>query len=144
MENYVRKLFQKEAVRYLFFGGCTTGVNLAVYSFLRYAGRIPVNPANFVSIVVSVVFAFFGNRFWVFERTDADRGALFQEFLDFSGMRMGTLGIEFFGVWFLVGYTGISDFAGKCLVQILVIVLNYVISKFFVFRKRRAGGVVNE
>lgn len=144
MGKCLRKFFQREMVRYLFFGGCTTAVNLAVYSFLRYVGKIPVNQANLISIVAAIVFAFFGNRFWVFAVTDTDRRKILAEFVDFVGMRMGTLGFEFFGVWFLVGYTEIPDFLGKCLVQVLVIALNYVISKFVVFRKRQVGGIANE
>ena len=129
MGKCLRKFFQREMVRYLFFGGCTTAVNLAVYSFLRYVGKIPVNHANLISIVAAIVFAFFGNRFWVFAVTDTDRRKILA---------------EFFGVWFLVGYTEIPDFLGKCLVQVLVIALNYVISKFVVFRKRQVGGIANE
>lgn len=143
MRNNFRK-FSEETVRYLFFGGLTTGVNLTVFSLFRYAGELSVNTANLISISAAVIFAFFVNRFLVFGITNTDRKEMTKEFLSFAGMRAGTLGIEFFGVWFLNGYTNIRDFWSKCLIQGVVIILNYIISKFVVFRKSYIGGVINE
>lgn len=143
MRKYFRKL-SEEAVRYLFFGVLTTGVNLTVFLFFRYVGKASVNTANLISILTAVIFAFFVNRFLVFEITNTDRKEMTKEFLSFAGMRAGTLGIEFFGVWFLNGYINIRDFWSKCLIQSVVIILNYIISKFVVFRKSYIGGVINE
>lgn len=143
----MRKYFRKpseEAARYLFFGFLTTGVNFAVFSFFRYIGNTSVNTANLLSIAAAVIFAFFVNRFLVFGITNTDRREMMTEFLNFIGMRIGTLGIEFFGVWFLDGYMRIPDFWSKSLIQVVVVSLNYIISKFVVFRKGHIGGVVNE
>ncbi len=144
MKEHFRKFSERESVRYLFFGGLTTGVNLIVFAFFRYIWRTSVNAANLASIAAAVFFAFFVNRFWVFKITDTDRKKMAAEFLNFAGMRMGTLGIEFFGVWFLIEYTGIPDFWSKGLIQAVVIIFNYVISKFIIFRKNNTGGVENE
>lgn len=140
MKDFVKKLAEEEVVRYLFFGVCTTGVNFAVFSFLRYAGHIPVNTANLISIVAAVIFAFFVNRFFVFRAGGTGGRKMLTEFIDFAGMRMGTLLTEFWCVWFLTGYAGIPDLASKGVVQVIVIILNYVISKYMVFRERQVGG----
>lgn len=144
MGEHLRKFSEREPVRYLFFGGLTTGVNFIVFAFFRYIRRTSVNAANLASIAAAVFFAFFVNRFWVFKITDTDRKKMAAEFLNFAGMRMGTLGIEFFGVWFLIEYTGIPDFWSKGLIQAVVIIFNYVISKFIIFRKNNIGGVADE
>lgn len=143
MRRLLKKLTEEELVRYLFFGGLTTGVNLTVFSLLRYAGNASADRANFASITAAVLFAFVVNRFCVFGITDMDMAELFRDLVNFTGMRMGTLLIEFFGVGFLIRYTGISDFICKCMIQVIVIGLNYVVSKFVVFRKH-IGGVANE
>lgn len=143
MKKISEKLTEQEIIRYLFFGGLTTGVNLAVFVCLRYAG-ISVNRANLASIIAAVVFAFFVNRFFVFGVTGGDKGQIVREFVSFAGMRMGTMAAEFFGVYFLNRMPGISSFASKCLIQVLVIAINYVISKFVIFRRSDFGGVANE
>lgn len=143
MIRFLRRLTEEELVRYLFFGVLTTGVNLAVFLLSRYAGNTSADTANFVSIAAAVLFAFIVNRFYVFGITDMDAAEILLDFVNFTGMRMGTLLIEFFGVGFLIRYTGISDFICKCMIQVIVIGLNYVISKFLVFRKHM-GGVANE
>lgn len=143
MKKLSERLMEREVFRYLLFGGMTTGVNLFAFACLRYAG-ISVNTANLVSIMAAVVFAFFVNRFFVFGVTNRDVMQIARELASFAGMRMGTLAIEFFGVYFLNGMLGISGFISKCLIQALVILLNYVISKFVIFRKSDFGGVANE
>ena len=140
MKAFIRKLAGEEVIRYLFFGVCTTGVNFAVFLFLRYVRHVPVNTANLSSIASAVVFAFFVNRFFVFRVGGTGGRKILAEFVDFTGMRMGTLLAEFWGVWFLTGYAGIPDLASKGVIQVFVIFLNYVISKYVVFRERQIGG----
>lgn len=144
MKQLWEKCWDMEAFRYLFFGGCTTALNLAAFAVLRYAGHMPVNIANLLSIIAAIVFAFFVNRFMVFRKGQETGGKIALEFLNFSEMRFGTLGIEFFGVIVLNQWMELSDFFSKLLIQIVVIVLNYIISKFVIFRDRQAGGVANE
>lgn len=80
MREHFRKFSERESVRYLFFGGLTTGVNLIVFVFFRYIWRTSVNTANLASIAAAVFFAFFVNRFWVFKITDTDRKKWRQNF----------------------------------------------------------------
>lgn len=144
MKRLVKRFWGVEALRYLFFGGCTTGVNVLVFTILRYMWNASVYTANFISIIVSVLFAFFVNRWMVFQKGKEDTGKIIQEFANFAGMRLGTLGIEFFGVIALVRWTGMSDFLSKLMIQLVVIILNYMISKFFIFGDSQVGGMTNE
>lgn len=143
MKNFSGRLLESEMIRYLISGGMTTGVNLFMFTVLSYVG-ISVNTANLLSIATAVIFAFFVNRCFVFEIRDRSGRRMASEFIRFAGMRMGTLAIEFFGVYFLNSMLGIFGFISKCLVQILIIVINYVISKFVVFKEKGFGGVTNE
>lgn len=140
MKGFIRRLEDEEVIRYLFFGACTTGVNFAVFSFLRYWRNVPVNMANLVSIVSAVIFAFFVNHFYVFRVEEMRGRKMLMEFADFMGMRIGTLLIEYWGVWFLSGYKGCIDWVSKGVMQVIVILLNYVISKYMVFKVRQVGG----
>lgn len=139
MEKIWKMAAGNQMVRYLFFGGCTTLVNLGVFSVLRYAAGVRTNPANFVSIIAAILFAFWVNRQFVFRREAQGARRIGKEFMDFVGMRLVTMLVEFWGVALMVGWLGIPDFAGKLIAQILVIILNYIISKFFVFREQEVS-----
>lgn len=144
MRRILRKLMEEEVIRYIFFGGLTTGVNLSVFLFLRYTGNVPADAANLSSITAAVIFAFFVNRLFVFHITNRNRREMLSEFVNFAGMRAGTLLLELFGVPFLIRYTGIPDFICKCLMQAVIIILNYIISKFVIFKESHIGGAANE
>lgn len=61
--------------------------------------------------------------------------AIAAEFINFTGMRCITLLVEFWGVCVLVNDMHIADFTGKLLIQVVVVVLNYMISKCYVFKE---------
>ena len=67
MTNWIKKLFQNQAIRYIFFGGCTTLVNLISYAIFRHFLGIDITIANFLSISLSILFAYVVNKIFVFE-----------------------------------------------------------------------------
>ena len=145
MKKHIKMLIENEVIRYLFFGGCTTGVSLGAFFILRYGLKMKVLSANLISIILAVVFAFFVNKWFVFQSEKTDFKSTMAEFLNFTGMRMGTMMVELLGVEVLIRCGHVPDWGSKTVTQIAVIVLNYIISKFWVFRDRMtAGGVVNE
>ena len=122
-------------IRYIFFGGCTTLVNLISFTVLRYVG-VNLNLANFISIVLAILFAYIVNSKYVFEdRCETLRDHI-RPFVRFIGARIVTMIIELIGVPFLVETVGLPDLAGKILTNIIVLILNYVFSRFFVFTSR--------
>lgn len=133
-------LKNKEQILYLFYGGLTVVVNWLVYSFLVIAYSAGVGVSNFISWIVAVLFAFFTNKFFVFETKCKSKKEEVKEFFSFMGSRFFTGCIEVIGVPLLI-YLGIDysvfEITGglaKIMVSIIVIVLNYVLSKCFVFR----------
>lgn len=137
MKKFLKTLTGSEMVRYLFFGGCTIGVNLSIFSFLCYGIRMSAQMANLLSIVTAVLFAFVVNRRLVFQSERTGLSAAAVEFVNFVGMRGVTLLIEFFGVDALMRYLYLPGWGSKILIQIVVVVMNYIISKFWVFRVRK-------
>ena len=144
--------FQKhrEGLMYLFFGGMTTLVNLALSAFFWYIlhweswylGDFAIGTflGNLISIVAAILFAYVTNRHWVFRSETKGFHDVGLEFLKFVGGRVTTLIIEIGGVQLVVMlFPGDSVilFIGKLITQILVILVNYVFSKLVVFREKK-------
>lgn len=132
MKKVIEKLYNSDAVRYVFFGGCTTMVNLVSFYLMRKAG-IELNTANVISIILAVLFAYVVNSKYVFRDSCERLSDHFRPFCKFIGARSATMLVELGGVWLLVDVLGMGDMPGKFITQFVVLVLNYIFSKFFVF-----------
>ena len=134
----------REVLLYLIFGGLTTVVDWGL-SFLLYyfwgdaieANAILVHGANVIAWAAAVLFAFVTNRIWVFESQKKGFLPIFGELGSFAGGRIMTLLLQeaIFVVFFDI--MGISEFIVKLIAAVLVIILNYFISKLIVFRKKK-------
>ena len=60
------KCYNNDILRYIFWGGCTTLVNLICFYGLRKAG-LDLTVANIISIIVAIIFAYVVNSKFVFE-----------------------------------------------------------------------------
>lgn len=130
----------REAVRYVIVGGLTTVVSLASYylcvlTFLDPGDAVQLQIANVISWVCAVTFAYFANRKYVFESHNENKLA---EAAKFVGARVSTLLIDMACMALFVSALRWNDKLAKLLVQVIVFVLNYLFSKFFVFK--REGG----
>lgn len=132
MKNLVKKLYENSVVRYIFFGGCTTMVNLVSFYLLRRL-KVELNTANIISIILAILFAYVVNSKYVFQDKCETLKDHVQPFCKFIGARLATMVIEVGGVWLLVSVMHMNDMLGKFLTQFIVLVLNYIFSKFFVF-----------
>lgn len=137
MLEWMKKLVKNQAIRYIFFGGCTTLVNVGSYALLRYLTGMNMTTANFLSIGLAILFAYVVNKWFVFERHCESWSELAKECGQFIGMRLGTMFLEVFGVILLTCVWGLHDMVAKLAIQVVVLVLNYVFSKIFVFREKR-------
>lgn len=123
----------KSILLYLFFGGLTTAVSIGTYALL-----LPVMDAlvaNIFSWIAAVSFAYITNRTWVFA-SKAKGTAIFREAVAFYGGRVFTLALEEGILYVFINLLSIQPMTVKIFAQILVLVLNYIISKFFVFLKK--------
>ena len=130
----IKKVFTREIISYGIFGVLTTIVNLAVFSVLTKLFSVEDNISNAIAIVVAVLFAYFTNKKWVFHSEASDFKEKFIEFCKFILGRAFTMIIEFFGGMLLFEFCPIPSIVSKCIITIVVIILNFFISKFFAFK----------
>ena len=123
----------KEQLLYLFFGARTTFVSIG--SFALFTQVIPCDEliANVISWILAVLFAFLTNRTWVFR--GAAEESFWGQMLSFYLGRVTTLLIEEALLLIFVKWLLLDGMLVKIAAQIVVLVLNYVISKLFIFKK---------
>lgn len=124
---------KREMIAYLFFGVCTTAVNYIAYFLLKRT--IPYQAANAIAWVVAVIFAYITNKIWVFESKTMDPGLVLREFGTFVSGRIVS-GI--FDMGFLIAaveWMKMGEGLAKIIGGVVVVILNYIISKLFVFKK---------
>ena len=137
LKALILHFYQNDVIRYVFFGGCTTLVNLVCFFVLRKC-RVELNIANLISIITAILFAYVVNSRFVFQ----DKCETFKDhirpFWKFISARLVTMVIEVGGVWLLVEVCKMNDMAGKFITQFIVLALNYIFSKFFFFTKGKS------
>ena len=131
--NWIKHLFGSDVIRYLFFGGCTTMVNMVSYYILRKI-NVEMNIANITSIILAIIFAYIVNSRYVFQQKYDELKVHIEAFMKFISARAVTLIIEVAGLWFLVEFIKFHELFGKLIIQVIIIVLNYLFSKLFVFK----------
>ncbi|MCI8326431.1 MAG: GtrA family protein [Lachnospiraceae bacterium] len=127
----------REMILYVIFGGATTLVNIVVYYICAHPCRIKVVPSSVIAWIVSVVFAYITNKLWVFHSTEMDYRVLLREVLSFFSARLLTGILDVGAMQLFVNVLGWNDMAVKVCLNIVVIVLNYIASKFLIFKKVR-------
>lgn len=129
----------KQLLRYIVVGGMTTAVSLASYylctiGFLNPQEPVQLMAANTISWICAVSFAYVANRKFVFESKSND---IMKEMLTFFGARVSTLLIEMICMTVMVNLLNWNDRISKFAVQFIVLALNYIFSKMFVFRNKK-------
>ena len=126
----------KEQILYLFFGGCTTVVNIVVFALCSDILHMELLVSNFMARVLAVFFAYITNKIWVFESKTETLNELVKEIGSFVFARVVTLLIDMLIMYVGVEILFINKMIIKVLANIVVIVANYVFSKLFIFKKK--------
>lgn len=126
----------KEALLYLFFGVLTTLINIVVFYLFTEIITLDELVANVIAWIIAVLFAYVTNRIWVFSSHCATKAAFLKEILSFYGGRIFTLLVEEGILLVFIKLLSLNALAVKIVAQVVIIVLNYVISKLFVFKKK--------
>jgi len=129
----------EEIINYLIIGVLTTVVSLVtyyicVYTFLNPKDALELQIANVISWILSVTFAYITNRIFVFKSKSKQ---ILKEITSFVGARIITLLLDMLIMFIMVTTLNINDKISKLIVQVVVIVLNYIFSKLFVFKKKK-------
>ncbi len=131
----MKKFFDKykEIIMYLIFGVLTTMVSIASYVIFLKVFDDNALLANIVSWIFAVTFAYVTNRIWVFESKNRGLKNIFKEMVSFFAGRITTLILEEIFLWIGINLLDMDKIVVKLVGQILVVISNYIISKFFVF-----------
>ena len=138
MDKFMKLLKDKEKMKhyisYIFFGVLTTLVDWGVlFLFRTFLPVIDKNIANAIAILTSIIFAYFTNRRYVFKSVEKSK---FREFMKFLLSRGYTFLFQVVAFWIFATWLGLNEYAVKLVISIVVIILNYVISRFYVFRAK--------
>ncbi|MEA4923284.1 MAG: GtrA family protein [Eubacteriaceae bacterium] len=130
------KLYKKyrELITYVITGGFTTLVYFIAYAICKFFGA-HYEVSTCIAWIAAVLFAFITNKIVVFRMTNK-KGTL-AEFLKFVSARLATLGIDMLFTFLLISVMSLNEWLSKVLVQVIIMILNYVFSKVFVFRKKQ-------
>ena len=145
-----KKLVNKETVTYVIFGVLTTLVNLVVFKGcdVLFKGEHYL-VSNSVAWIAAVAFAYVTNKLFVFESKSWRFDVIKKEIPSFLGARIASYFIEQAGLWFFVEILHfdekVFDFiivrlsgkiTAKLIIGVVVVVINYVLSKFMIFAKK--------
>ena len=139
--NKIKELYlkYKEIINYLIFGVLTTIVALVTYYICVYTILDPDNAvqlqiANVISWIISVAFAYITNRKFVFESKEKNK---IKEASKFVTSRIATLIMDMAIMYVGVTALKFNDKIMKLISQVVVIVMNYILSKILVFKKEK-------
>lgn len=129
---------------YLIFGVLTTAVSFVTAGISKmllenagFGDGIVSTGSTVVSWICAVTFAYVTNRIWVFESQAENAKEIFAEAVSFYGGRVFTLIVEAVMMWLGYSLIGINYWITKITANVVVLILNYIISKIFVFREKK-------
>lgn len=121
----------RELILYGVFGVFTTLINLVVFLLFTRAFHINYIISNIIAWILSVLFSYVTTRKWVFESENTN---IITECLMFFGSRFFVGAVDTGLLFIFIDILSMSDFISKLITQVIVIVLNYVLSKFVIFK----------
>ena len=135
IKKIIKKVCTKEVIAYVVFGILTTIVNIGVSTLCESVLKIEGNISSTIGIIFSIIFAYFTNRKWVFNSQANTIKEKLIEFWKFILGRAFTMLVEMGGFFLLYTVCAIPFIISKCAITVIVIILNFFISKFFAFKK---------
>lgn len=136
IKKITEKILTKEIILYIVFGLLTTVINLGSFYVLNSIWQWNENLSNLIAILLAVLVAYLTNKDLVFHSEANTIKEKLQEFFKFMVGRAFTMIVEFLG-GFVLFQTPIPEMLSKAFITIIVIILNFFISKFFAFNKKR-------
>ncbi|MBQ6512756.1 GtrA family protein [Methanobrevibacter sp.] len=121
----------RELILYVFFGTLTFFVNVIVYFLFENIFGVNYIISNIIAWFFSVLFAYITNRIWVFESKSSN---IIKEMSLFFGGRIFSGVVDTGLMYLFIDILTIGDLISKIVVQVIVVILNYVFSKLIVFK----------
>lgn len=120
---------------YLFFGVLTTVVNIVVYEIVVNIFNIDYLLSNVIAWIISIIFAYITNKNYVFDSNSGSNNS--KQFISFVSARLFSLLIDMMVMYIGVTIICLNDTFIKIMANVIVIVLNYFLSKFIIFKKKQ-------
>ena len=140
IKELLKKILTKEVILYIVFGVLTTLVNLVSFYVMNSLLHWDENIANFIAILLAVIFAYITNKDLVFHANVKNLKEKIQQFCKFMLGRAFTMVLEFVGGLLLFNLP-IPNIIIKAGLTVIVIILNFFISKFFAFKNNTKEGL---
>lgn len=137
MRNSINQYYKKykEVILYLIFGILTTGVNIAVFWICDTLIHIEYKAGNIIAWIFSVAFAFFMNKFFVFESKNKSNIEASKEAIKFILARIFSLVVDMLLMVLMIDVLKFYSLVAKIISNLVVVIINYVVSKFIIFKK---------
>lgn len=142
INNLIKKFLNKETISYLIFGVLTTIINIVVFWFAeRELAFIMSEDAaslvgNVIAWVISVAFAFVTNKLFVFESKSMAFKVVMAELTSFVIARLLSLAFDEGFMFVAIVLLGMNSLLAKIISNVFVVIINYVLSKFFIFKNK--------
>lgn len=139
--EHVIALFKKykQIILYLVFGGISFLINIILFAILDKHFHVMELISNIICWIVCVLFQFFTNRIWVFEGHVRRVKEFLRQMGKFFIGRLFTLFIEELLLAIFITYLKFDSIIVKLIAQIVIIIMNFIISKWWIFNKRNSG-----
>lgn len=137
IQKMLKKLLSREVMSYLIFGILSTVVNIAVYQTAYAVFSIENLVANAIAWVIAVIFAYYTNSRFVFVKRPKGMKEELKQMSMFFGARLFSLGVDELGMWIMVDVIKTDSLFAKIIMNVVVIVINYIFSKFFIFKPKQ-------
>lgn len=129
----------KDIILYLFFGVCTTAVNVISYWCGAHLLKMDTMLSTIIAWCLAVLFAYLTNRKWVFHSEASGTLEIIKEIGSFFACRLTTGIVDWVCMYVFVEVLKCNDLIIKIIANIVVIVLNYVASKLLIFKKNKSS-----
>lgn len=131
----------REMIMYIIMGIFTTAVNISSFYILVEILDTDYKTATVIAWILSVLFAYITNKIYVFQQKTSDMRSLLRELTAFFSVRLLSLGIDLGMMILLVSQFHTNETLAKILDNVVIVVVNYIASKWLVFKKTTEEGV---
>ena len=132
--NNIKKIINKEIILYVIFGILTTIINLTAYYLFSNIININYLISNAIAWIISVVFAYITNKFFVFNSSYINKDVIIEEFIKFMNCRLISGLSEVVLLFLFVDLFLMNDIVAKLIIGVLVALINFIFSKVFIFK----------
>ncbi len=127
----MKRIVNQELSLYILWGIITSGLNIGLFALLQLIIS-NYKIANIITLIVVKIIAYFCNKYFVFKVKEKS----IKEFFKYVLARLFTLIMDYIGLIVLIDYICISKILSKIIIVFLVVIINYIFSKYYVFNTK--------